>query len=206
MARGTKTRSRVYDRAYFDKWYRSSTHRVKSAEELATQSRFVLAASDFILGRPTRTVLDVGCGEGQWRAALRRLRPGIRYWGVDASEYAVRRYGRRRSIQLGTIETLEALALPTKVDLVLCVGMLNYVAPAVLRHGLANVRARTGGVAYLELFTAEDEVEGDFATGDGKPARWYRRLLRETGFVHCGLQLYVGSERKSKLATLEIGE
>jgi len=196
---------RVYDRAYFDKWYRSARHRVKSADDLARQSRFVLAATDFILGRPARTVLDVGCGEGQWRAALRRLRPGIRYWGVDPSEYAVRRFGRRRQIQLGGIETLDALALPAKVDLVLCVGMLNYLAPAAFRRGLANLHGRTGGVAYLEIFTDADAVKGDFSTRDARPASWYRRELKRVGFVHAGMQCFVPEHRSDALAEMELG-
>ena len=66
-----------YDRAYFDKWYRSPRHRVKSPGELRRQAAFVLAAAEYILGRPVRTVLDVGSGEGQWNPALRRLRPSL---------------------------------------------------------------------------------------------------------------------------------
>lgn len=197
--------TRRYDRAYFDKWYRSERHRVKTDDELRRQARFVLAASDFILGRPARTVLDVGCGEGQWRAALRRLRPAIRYWGVDASEYAVRRYGRRRNIQLGRVDALDALALPKRVDLVLCVGMLNYLAPTELRRGLEQIHARTGGVAYLEIFTADDEVEGDFTSRDARPTAWYRAQLRRAGFTSCGLQLYVTDDRRSAMAAMETG-
>lgn len=197
--------TRQYDQAYFDKWYRSARHRVKSADELRRQVRFVLAASDFILGRPTRTVLDIGAGEGPWRAELRRMRPRIRYWGVDASEYAVRRYGRRRNLQLGSVVALDDLQLPTQVDLVLCVGVLNYLAPVDFKRGLAQMHARTGGVAYLEIFTAEDEVEGDFTTRDARPTRWYRRALSAAGFVSAGLHCYVPSERRDAMAALEIG-
>lgn len=197
--------ARQYDQAYFDKWYRSERHRVKSAEELRRQARFVLAASDFILGRPTRTVLDVGAGEGQWRGELRRMRPRIRYWGVDASEYAVRRFGRRRDLQLGSVVALDALTLPTRVDLVLCVGVLNYLTPADFRRALAQMHARTGGVAYLEIFSAEDAVEGDFTPRDARPARWYRRALGAAGFVSAGLHCYVPRERREAMAALELG-
>src|SRR5690606_32968833 len=90
-----------YDRAYFDKWYRHPQHRVKSSSELARQVRFVLAMSDWVLGRATRTVLGVGSGEGQWKVALKRLRPRTHDQGIDPSEYAVQRYGSRRNIVLG---------------------------------------------------------------------------------------------------------
>ena len=47
-----------------------------------------------------KTVLDIGAGEGRWRAELRRMRPAIRYVGVDPSEYVVARHGQRRNIRL----------------------------------------------------------------------------------------------------------
>ena len=82
-----------YDRDYFDKWYRSPTHRVRSAAELARLVAFVLSTADYVLGRRVRTVLDVGAGEGNWLPVLRRLRPNVAYQGVDPSAYAVRRFG-----------------------------------------------------------------------------------------------------------------
>src|SRR6185503_10729096 len=110
---------RIYDRAYFDKWYRSRRYRVKSPNDRRREVSFALAAAELVLGRPVRTALDIGCGEGQWRAELRRRRPSLEYFGVDGSAYVVKRFGRRRNIQLGTIEALDALVLPARVDLVI---------------------------------------------------------------------------------------
>ena len=70
--------SDAYDQAYFEKWYRNPRHRVKTVAELARQVAFVLHTAEWVLARPVRSVLDVGCGEGQWRAALRKHRPSIR--------------------------------------------------------------------------------------------------------------------------------
>ena len=39
-------------------------------------------------------------GEGAWRVQLRRLRPRVRYVGVESSAYAVRRFGRSRGMPL----------------------------------------------------------------------------------------------------------
>ena len=80
-----------YDRAYFDKWYRHPEHRVKSPQYLARQAAFVLGVAEYLLERRVTSVLDVGAGEGHWRAILRRLRPGLRYYGVDPSDTQVRR-------------------------------------------------------------------------------------------------------------------
>ena len=49
-----------YDQSYFDKWYRHPQHRVKSAVELRRQVEFVVRMAEWVLGRPIRSVLDVG--------------------------------------------------------------------------------------------------------------------------------------------------
>jgi SAM-dependent methyltransferase len=178
---------------------------VKSPVELARQVGFVLRAAEWVLGRPVRHVLDVGAGEGQWRTALRRLRPGVRYDGVDPSAHAVARFGGRRGLLAGGITDLDGLPLRTSYDLVVCCGMLNYLDARTLRAGLAQVARRTGGLAYLELFAAEDVraggVEGDTAWPRPRPAAWYRRVLREAGFVPVGLQCHV--TETSRLSALE---
>ena len=193
-----------YDRAYVDKWYRDPRHQVKSAADLARQVAFVVSAAELVLGRTIRSVLDVGCGEGQWRPALRRLRPRIHYDGVDASPYAVSTFGRRRRIQLGTIEALDDLELAPRYDVVLCVGMLNYLTPAQLRDGLAAVHRRTGGIAYLEIFTGADAVRGDFQAREARIPAFYRRVLRGARFLSIGMHLYVPEERRGDMAALEL--
>ena len=135
--------SERYDAAYFDKWYRHPTHRVKTAAELARQVSFVLHTAEWVLGRRVRTVLDVGCGEGHWYPALRALRPRVAYQGVDPSAYAVRKFGARRHLQQGGIEDLGSLALREQYDLVVCCGMLNYLSIPQLTSGIAQVAQRT---------------------------------------------------------------
>jgi SAM-dependent methyltransferase len=193
----------TYDRGYFDKWYRHPAHRVKSRSELARQVAFVLATTEWVLGRPVRSVLDVGCGEGQWRNALRAHRPRLLYHGVDPSEYAVARYGRTRQLQLGGIEDLATLPLRAQYDLVVCCGMLNYLQPDALTNGLRQVADRTGGVAYLELFTDGDAFEGDTNWPAPQSARWYRGQLRRAGLVPIGGQCYVHERDVHRVSELE---
>ena len=97
--------------------------------------------AEWVLGRPIRSVLDVGCGEGNWRAPLRRLRPTVHYEGVDPSTYAVARYGRRRQLHLGGITSLQELPLRASYDLVVCCGMLNYLDEDTLRADCARYRS-----------------------------------------------------------------
>jgi len=192
-----------YDQAYFDKWYRHPQHRVKSPAELARQVAFVLSTAEFVLGRPVRSVLDVGCGEGQWRAALRKHRPRMHYAGVDPSEYAVDRFGARRNLQLGGIEALDSLSLRTEYDLVVCCGMLNYLTAAQLTNGLARVARKVGGVAYLELFTREDRFEGDTEWPTPRPAQWYREIMTSVGLTAIGMQCYVRTRDADVVSSLE---
>lgn len=195
-----------YNKAYFDKWYRHPRHRVKSALDIARQLQFIVGATEYLLEQPVRRVLDVGCGEGNWLPPLRRIRPTVRYWGVDASEYAVQRWGKRRNIQLGTFGDLRVLQLPKQVDLVLCCGVLMYVAPDELPAGLEAIHDRAAGVCYFEVFTSEDEATGDFKRRDMRPSRWWRRLFRDAGFVPCGMHLYLPRTLAHRAAVLERGQ
>ena len=195
-----------YDRAYFDRWYRDPRTRVKARADVARKARMALAAAEWAMGRPVRTVLDVGCGEAAWRAPLRAARPGLRYTGVDASPYVVRRFGARRNIVLGRVGRLDELALDGPFDLVVCCDVLNYLETAELRRGLEQMRVLMGGAAYLELFTSADEMEGDLRHWHYRPAGYYRRLLDRLRLVRFGPHCYVGEAAASRLTTMERAE
>jgi SAM-dependent methyltransferase len=153
-----------------------------------------------------RSVLDVGCGEGQWGVALRKRRPALAYVGVDPSAWAVQRHGARRALLQGGITDLDTvLPAGAQYDLVLSVGMLNYLDAPTLRTGLRQAARRTGGVAYLELFAQGDAYEGDTDWPRPKPAAWYRTVLAASGFVPLGLQCYVTRAEADRLAALERG-
>lgn len=192
-----------YDKAYFDKWYRDPRFRVKSRTDMLRQLRFIVAAAEYLLERPVRRVLDVGAGEGHWRGVLAQIRPGAAYYGVDSSEYAVRRFGRRRNIRLGSFGSIGELGLPSPFDLVLCLGVLNYVEPTELRTGLRALRELLDGVAYLEIFAKEDDASGDFDRRSARPGWWYRREILGAGYVPLGMHLYVPRELASVAAQLE---
>jgi len=200
----------TYDKAYFDKWYRSRTHRVRTPAQIRRIVAFTLSAAEYVLDRPVRTVLDVGAGEGHWQPMLAAVRPNLRYIGVEPSEYAVQRFGRRRGLRLGTVERLADLGLhethPEGFDLVICCGVLNYLPSKQIAGVLEQLRLHTSGLAWLELFTKDDEIEGDVATMRPKPPAWYGARLAAAGFVPCGLHLYAPRDLAIGLAALETGE
>src|SRR5579871_2621667 len=127
---------KIYDRAYYDRWYRHPRTRVSTRPARERKARLALAVAEYFLERPVRSVLDVGCGEGEWRSVLRRLRPGIHYTGVDASQYAIRRYGKRRNIKLGSFNNFDELRLSKFYDLVVCADALQYVTAPDVAAGL----------------------------------------------------------------------
>jgi SAM-dependent methyltransferase len=194
-----------YDRAYFDRWYRDPKRRVITPVPLARRAAWSIATAEYVLERPLRSVLDVGCGEGHWAPAIHRLRPGARYTGVDPSPYVVSRYGTRRHIVCGTIGALDALPLDGPFDLVVCCAMLNYLNPPDITRGLRQIGGQLAGVAHIELFTRGDPVEGDFHGWRWYARPWAQRALRRAGLVPIGLHCYVGRERARELCALERG-
>lgn len=195
---------KVYDRAYFDKWYRHPHHAVASRDELERKVALAVATAEYYLGRRIVNVLDVGCGEGVWRAPLRGLRPSIEYLGVDGSEYAVARYGRSRNLRLARFGDLEHLRFERDFDLIVCSDTLHYVRAPELRRGLRGLVEMLDGVAFLELFAREDAPEGDRHGYLARPARWYLREFRAAGLVPCGTHCYIGPRLADRVAALEV--
>ncbi len=194
---------KTYDRAYFDKWYRNSEHAVGSTAALKRKVAMVVAQAEYYLGRPIRNVLDVGCGEGAWRAPLRALRPGIHYRGLDASEYVAMRYGRSRNIGLATFGQLAELRFDTRFDLIVCTDVLHYLKPAEIRAGLVGIGEMLEGIAFLEVFTTRDDVDGDREGFFARSPAWYLRAFREVGLLSCGSHCYLGPRLERHIAALE---
>ncbi len=192
-----------YDRAYFDRFYRDAGSRIWARADVERKVRMALALAEYLLDRPVRSVLDVGCGEGPWQPILRRLRPRAHYQGIDASPYAVRRYGRRRNIRQGSLGGLGDLGLRSRYDLVVCCDVLHYVPTAEVRRGLAAMAALTRGPAYLEAYTTADAIEGDDADFKRRGPATYLRLFRDAGFSRVGPHCYVTGEIAAGLVSLE---
>jgi len=194
-----------YDRAYFDRWYRHPGHRVRTPAELRRTVTMVVGVTEWVLGRRVRSVLDVGCGEGPWQPILQTLRPGSRYAGVDASAYAVERFGRRRNLRVGRFDQLAEIGLDGPFDLVVCADLLHYLGAAELARGLPMLAAHVGGVAYVQAFTRSDDVEGDMRGFHRRPAETYRRLLAGVGLVPIGAGCWAAGALGARLAALECG-
>ncbi|MBP9899353.1 MAG: class I SAM-dependent methyltransferase, partial [Gemmatimonadales bacterium] len=176
---------------------------VGSRADLVRQVTFAVAVTEQLLCRPIRSVLDAGAGEGRWQPLLHRLRPHARYAGVDSSAWAVARYGRRRNLRLGSIETLDELGLDGPFDLVVAADVLHYLPTPVLRRALAAMVPLIGGVAFLPTFTRDDASEGDHHGFQPRRASTYRRLFAEVGLIAIGMHAWMPAARAGELAALE---
>jgi SAM-dependent methyltransferase len=157
-----------------------------------------------LLGRRARTALDVGCGEGLWRAALRRERPHLEYAGLEPSAYAVRRYGARRNIRQGDITSLDVSGIRGHFDIVLCNDVLHYIAAPALRLGMLALAKRLRGVAYLGLFTSADDIEGDLHGYLKRSPSFYRGAFEAAGFRSVGMHCWIPEPLAHDRAAMEL--
>jgi SAM-dependent methyltransferase len=199
----TRKGTKEYDAAYFERWYHDPSSRISDGGDLQRLAAFVVALTEQILGREIRTVLDVGCGEGRWQPALHQLRPAIQYQGLDPSTHAIEKFGRSRNLRYGSLGSLRAAEFDDTFDLVICADVLHYLPAKEIDRGLAEIAELTGGVAYLSLFTAEDEPIGDMAGWHRRSGSWYRERFARAGLLSCGMQCWVGPSMAESLSTLD---
>jgi SAM-dependent methyltransferase len=190
-----------YDQHYFQHWYRQKD--IGGAQRLARKVALAVSTAEYYLERPIRTVLDIGCGEGAWRAPLMKLRPKLRYMGFDSSEYAIARYGRTRNLRFARFGDFEFLRPCPPVDLLVCADVLHYLPSRELQRGASGLADLCGGIAFLETFTREDEFEGDHAGFQPRTAAWYRAQLQKHGLRAAGSHCWLSPALAGEAAALE---
>ena len=193
---------KTYDRAYFDRWYRNGG--IGGTQRLMRKVALAVTTTEYHLERPLRSVLDIGCGEGAWRAPLLKLRPKLHYIGFDSSSYAVERYGARRNLHLARFADFEYLRPCPPADLVVCSDVLHYLPAREIDRGLGGVADLCGGIAFLETFTWEDDAEGDDDGYLRRPAGFYRRRFMAAGFRPLGSHCWLSPALADSATALEV--
>lgn len=195
--------AKTYDRNYYDRWYRDPKHRVRTPQDLRRKVAMVVGIAEHLIQRRIRSVLDVGCGEGAWAVELKRLRPAVRYLGIDPSEYVVERFGKSRNIRQGSLLEIDEMAGRRSWDLVICSDVLHYVPDEELEEALPVLALVCGGVAFIDVMTTEDEPTGDPVEFRLRPASWYRPRFEHAGLTSIGMQCYVGPAMTDSVLELE---
>lgn len=171
------------------------------------------------------SLLDVGCGSGEFIAQISGAFPDTRMEGIDLSPEMVRR-ARERGVEARCVDLCD---VTERYDVITCVfDMLNYLSPDELTGFLSCLRNRLnpGGMLLCDLntlygfeevavgvFTAEETdrfvaIESDFEAGvytadftlferDG--ACWRKSARRIRQYHHT-------PERIAELAGLELAE
>lgn len=194
-----------YDAGYFEHWYGDRRARASHRALVGRKAALAAAVAEHFLERRVRSALDVGCGEATWRAALLRINPRLRYFGVDPSTWAAERYGRSRGVLHGGLDDLDGLPLRGPFDLVVCSDVLHYVGDAEARRGIRTLARLCRGVLWIEAFTSEDDFEGDVAGFRPRSAAFYRNACRRAGLVSLGLWCWASPAIASRVAALERG-
>lgn len=192
-----------YDEHYFNHWYRTPGQRPGLRSLLERKVALAIAVAEYHLGHPVRSVLDVGCGEGAWRAPLLRLRPQLNYLGIDASEYAVARHGGRRNLKWLHFEQLAEVRFDAPVDLLICSDVLHYLNHREIVRGLSGFSELCDGVAFIEVFAKGDEFVGDTVDFHARPAAQYKQWLQTAGFTHVGSHCWLSRRLAAAASALE---
>ena len=198
--------TKQYDQAYFERWYRDPALKdqaIGGTARLARKVAMAVATAEYHLERPIRTVLDIGCGEGVWRAPLLKLRPKISYLGFDSSQYAIERFGPRRNLRYARFGDFQHLRPCAPVDLLVCSDVMHYLDTRELDRGLPALAELCHGVAFLETFTREDGIDGDIHGFKRRPAKFYRQRLEALGLAPLGSHLWLSPALSDDTAALE---
>ncbi|MEO7369456.1 MAG: class I SAM-dependent methyltransferase [Ilumatobacteraceae bacterium] len=186
-----------FDAQYYDRFYgRTPVHTRQQIGHLAN-GVFSLASWWRI---PIRSVLDVGAGKGYWRDWLAEARPGAKYHGIDASEYACRRFDH----ELADISVWQP---PRRYDLVVCQSVLQYLDDAGASNAIGKLAHACRGLLMFDTPTIADrDAVLDLSSTDvavsWRTAAWYRKRLH-VGFTEIGAGLWLSRDCPAVFYELE---
>jgi len=186
-----------FDAAYYRRYYgRRPVHDRRRIAALA-EGVFSLAAWWRI---PIRSVLEVGAGKGYWRDWLESTHPRVSYHGVDASEYASRRY-RHEHADLATWKPSRSY------DLVVCQSVLQYPDDSAATNAITTMAEASRGLLFFDVPTIADrdnvidrsstDLDVHWRTGI-----WYRKRLT-VGFTEIGAGIWLSKKSPAIFWELE---
>jgi predicted TPR repeat methyltransferase len=182
-----RKKRRVFDKAYYDRFYGDRQTRVVDEESTARLGAFVCALLEHLEVEVSR-VLDVGCGVGLWRDIIAHHFPAASYSGIEVSDYLCRLHGWKQA-------SIADYTARRPFDLVICQGVLQYLSDAEARAAIGNLGELSRGAMFLEVLTREDwDNTADQSVTDDqcylRNAEWYAKRLRKH-FTNCGSGVYL---------------
>jgi len=189
-----------FDKAYYERFYASKRTRVHGAKEVARLGAALVGLVVWYGGR-LRSVLEIGAGTGLLRDWFCANYPHVRYVSTEYSKHACATY-RHMKRDIARWRTKRTF------DLVICQGVLPYLADADASRALDNLYAMTRGFLYLEAVTQRDHrTVCDRKRTDPRmlfrPAAFYHTRLR-TRFVALGGGVFYRADGPLRFYELEV--
>jgi 2-polyprenyl-3-methyl-5-hydroxy-6-metoxy-1,4-benzoquinol methylase len=189
----------AFDEDYYRRWYGDAGTRAHTQADRRVEAAYVMSALGY-MRVPVKSVVDVGCGVGHWRTALREINPAINYTGVEVSDFACQRFG--------WIHSSADQFLPRqKFDLVICQQVLQHLDNKACAKALANMASYCRGALFLQVVTRGD-WDGDMLDKARtehhqflRTLAWYRKQLAPH-FIGVGGGLFLA--RRAKVPTFEL--
>lgn len=165
---------RDFDQDYYQRFYGNSAARRSYQREEARLGDFVCSYLKY-MQQPVRSVVDIGCGFGQWRAIIGRHFPRAHYVGVEYSEHLCAKYGWLHGSAVD-------FSADRPFDLVICKDTLQYLSAREFRDAAANLASICAGALFATILTSEDWAQNcDRRRTDKhvhlRSGAWYRRVL-----------------------------
>jgi len=186
-----------FDAAYYRRYYGCRPVHTRQRIALLAQGVFSLAAWWRI---PIRSVLEVGAGKGFWRDWLESAHPRVSYHGIDASEYACRRYHHEQA-DLATWQASRSY------DLVVCQSVLQYLDDSSATKAIDTLADACRALLFFDVPTIADRDNVIDASSTDldvhwRPGAWYRKRL-SIGFTEIGAGIWLSKRSTAVFWELE---
>ncbi len=187
-----------FDAAYYRRFY--GRRPVHDRRHIARLGEGVISLASW-WRIPIRSVLDVGAGKGYWRDWLAQTHPTVKYHGIDASEYACRRYHH----ELADIAEWQPRR---RYDLVVCQSVIQYLTDKGAVKAIGTLGNACRGLLLFDTPTVADrETVIDPSSTDldvrWRTGNWYRRRLT-VGFTEIGGGLWLSRDCHVPFFELEL--
>jgi trans-aconitate methyltransferase len=193
--------SEYFNSGYYKKFYLNRKTRVRDEKNIVGLADFIFSYLRY-LDLPCKTVLDVGCGLGEWKTALSNRSPKSRFQGIEYSNYLCNKFGWKHGSAVD-------FRLSKTFDLVICQSVLQYLPDSDAKKALKNLARHCHGALYLEVVTKKDWLHNcDRTATDNhfylRPGEWYRKELKPY-FRTLGGGLFLAKKAPAVLWEMEEG-
>lgn len=178
----------LFNEAYYQRFYLDEATQAVSIQEQQRQVNLIHAYVAY-LQIDIKSVLDIGCGLGQFLTSLQKVLPNATTTGVEVSDYLCQKHGWHK----GSVVDFGA-PQGEQYDLVICNDVLAYLNNTDCTKAIDNLAKLTGQCLYLTILTEEDLPICDERTTDMRqqlrPSQWYKKRLAKH-FCNVGGGLFI---------------